>query len=102
MVRFFTFLFTLFTLNSFAFAGLFLVGNNVFGDPGVIIVDPGDDGAGGITCAGPGKDWGDCLYCMRTHVYDPVFGSSYCYSCEWIGIMEYHCAFSCSEGCMSA
>ncbi|MFW5872760.1 MAG: hypothetical protein ACOCVN_02115 [bacterium] len=64
MVRFFTFLFTLFTLNSFAFAGLFLVGNNVFaegepigGDPSVIIVEPDPDAGGGdcemsVTCGG--------------------------------------------------
>ncbi|MFW6326869.1 MAG: hypothetical protein ACOC2F_01010 [Bacteroidota bacterium] len=55
---------------SFAFAGLFLVGNNVFGGDPTVIIDESDHEGGGITChqyAEPGRlnvcwkkyaDWG--------------------------------------------
>ncbi len=57
---------------SFAFAGLFLVGNNLFGGIGVIIVNPGGDksctsqtrcllGMGDVTNEFSGK-----IYCCNT------------------------------------
>ncbi|MFN3554474.1 MAG: hypothetical protein ACK4VN_00765 [Bacteroidales bacterium] len=86
---------------SFAFAGLFLVGNNVFADPAVLMPPDDQSGGAGIICPGTDRNWGDCMFCIRTIVYNPLYGYMYCYHCEFSGWMEDHCPYSCSEGCMS-
>ncbi|MDX9942245.1 MAG: hypothetical protein RBS53_08490 [Bacteroidales bacterium] len=88
-----------FLLLVFAAGALFLIGNNVLADPTVPIHAPPGDG--GITCAGPNRNWGDCLFCKSTYVNHPYFGPSICYSCEFSGWMADYCPEHCSEGCMT-
>jgi hypothetical protein len=86
---------------SFAFAGLFLVGNNLMADTPPPETEEHDEhdgeqgGQGGITCAGPDKDWGNCLWCSRSYVYMPTQGWGWGYECLFSGSAEDYCESSC-------
>ena len=67
MFKFFSLHFTLFTLRSFAFAGLFLVGNNVFAEQEV---SDELDGHQGRRCSGTHAGLGN--------------GYTYCPTCSWV------------------
>ncbi|MFW6326865.1 MAG: hypothetical protein ACOC2F_00990 [Bacteroidota bacterium] len=65
---------------SFAFAGLFLVGNNVFGGDPSVIIDGTDYEGGGIVCAQDPRVGGTCWTC------DGSIGP-----CVWTGYMSDTC-----------
>jgi len=88
-----------FLLLAFAAGAMFVIGNNVFADPTVIV--PAPPCGGGIICAGPDRNWGECLFCRRTFINHPFYGPSVCYSCVFSGWMADFCPEHCSEGCMS-